>query len=70
MDVGKDLVLDMYRKMHRIRCFEQKIKELITSAEIPGFLHVSIGEEATAVGSARRCGLPIGSPRPIAGTAT
>jgi acetoin:2,6-dichlorophenolindophenol oxidoreductase subunit alpha len=50
MDVGKDLVLDMYRKMHRIRCFEQKIKELITTAEIPGFLHVSIGEEATAVG--------------------
>ena len=39
MDVGKDLVLDMYRKMHRIRCFEQKIKELITTAEIPGFLY-------------------------------
>src|SRR5260370_14975182 len=51
MDVGKDLVLDMYRKMHRIRYFEQKIKELITSAEIPGFVHVSIGEEATAVGA-------------------
>jgi acetoin:2,6-dichlorophenolindophenol oxidoreductase subunit alpha len=50
MDIGKDLVLDMYRKMQRIRCFEQKIKDLITTGEIPGFLHVSIGEEATAVG--------------------
>jgi acetoin:2,6-dichlorophenolindophenol oxidoreductase subunit alpha len=50
MDVGKELVLEMYRKMHRIRHFEQKIKELTTSGEIPGFAHVSIGEEATAVG--------------------
>jgi pyruvate dehydrogenase E1 component alpha subunit len=50
MDVGKELVLEMYRKMHRIRHFEQKIKDLTTSGEIPGFAHVSIGEEATAVG--------------------
>src|SRR5579885_397482 len=50
MDIGKDLVLEMYRKMHRIRHFEQKIKDLTTSGEIPGFAHVSIGEEATAVG--------------------
>src|ERR1700739_1326145 len=50
MDIGKELVLEMYRKMHRIRHFEQKIKDLTTSGEIPGFAHVSIGEEATAVG--------------------
>ncbi len=50
MDVGKELVLEMYRKMQRIRHFEQKIKDLTTSGEIPGFAHVSIGEEATAVG--------------------
>ena len=50
MDIGKDLVLEMYQKMQRIRHFEQKIKDLITTGEIPGFLHVSIGEEATAVG--------------------
>jgi acetoin:2,6-dichlorophenolindophenol oxidoreductase subunit alpha len=50
MDVGKELVLEMYRKMHRIRYFEQKIKDLTTAGEIPGFAHVSIGEEATAVG--------------------
>jgi pyruvate dehydrogenase E1 component alpha subunit len=50
MDIGKEVVLEMYRKMQRIRQFEQKIKELLTSGEIPGFAHVSIGEEATAVG--------------------
>ena len=50
MDIGKEVVLEMYRKMHRIRHFEQKIKDLITAGEIPGFAHVSIGEEATAVG--------------------
>ena len=50
MDVGKDMVLEMYHKMQRIRHFEQKIKDLIASGEIPGFVHVSIGEEATAIG--------------------
>ncbi len=50
MDIGKEVVLEMYRKMHRIRHFEQKIKDLTTAGEIPGFAHVSIGEEATAVG--------------------
>ena len=50
MDIGKDLVLEMYLRMQRIRHFEQKIKDLITTGEILGFLHVSIGEEATAVG--------------------
>jgi acetoin:2,6-dichlorophenolindophenol oxidoreductase subunit alpha len=50
MDIGQELVLEMYRRMHRIRHFEQKIKDLLTSGEIPGFAHVSIGEEATAVG--------------------
>jgi TPP-dependent pyruvate/acetoin dehydrogenase alpha subunit len=50
MEIGKEVVLEMYRKMHRIRHFEQKIKDLTISGDIPGFAHVSIGEEATAVG--------------------
>jgi acetoin:2,6-dichlorophenolindophenol oxidoreductase subunit alpha len=50
MDIGKEVVLEMYRRMHRVRHFEQKIKDLLTAGEIPGFAHVSIGEEATAVG--------------------
>ena len=50
MDIGKDLLLEMYRKMQRIRQFERKLKDLSIGNEIPGFIHLSIGEEATAVG--------------------
>ncbi len=50
MDLGKDLLLDMYRSMTRIRLFETKVRDLATANEIPGFVHVSIGEEASATG--------------------
>ncbi|MGH7915991.1 MAG: thiamine pyrophosphate-dependent dehydrogenase E1 component subunit alpha [Candidatus Binataceae bacterium] len=50
MDVGKDLLLDMYRAMTRIRLFEARVRDLATANEIPGFVHVSIGEEASAAG--------------------
>jgi TPP-dependent pyruvate/acetoin dehydrogenase alpha subunit len=50
MDLGKDLLLDMYRSMTRIRLFEIKVRDLATANEIPGFVHVSIGEEASATG--------------------
>jgi TPP-dependent pyruvate/acetoin dehydrogenase alpha subunit len=50
MDIGKDLLLEMYRRMQRIRQFELKLKDLTIRSEIPGFIHLSIGEEASAVG--------------------
>jgi pyruvate dehydrogenase E1 component alpha subunit len=50
MDIGKDLLLQMYRSMQRIRQFESRIRDLATANEIPGFVHVSIGEEASATG--------------------
>ncbi|HVA80430.1 MAG TPA: thiamine pyrophosphate-dependent enzyme, partial [Candidatus Binataceae bacterium] len=50
MDVGKDQLLGMYRSMQRIRLFETKIRDLAMANEIPGFVHVSIGEEASATG--------------------
>jgi acetoin:2,6-dichlorophenolindophenol oxidoreductase subunit alpha len=50
MDIGKDLLLEMYRRMQRIRQFETKLKDLTIRSEIPGFIHLSIGEEASAVG--------------------
>ena len=46
MDLGKDLMLEMYRSMQRIRQFEGKVRDLAIASEIPGFVHVSIGEEA------------------------
>jgi TPP-dependent pyruvate/acetoin dehydrogenase alpha subunit len=50
MDIGKDLLLQMYRSMQRIRQFESRVRDLAMANEVPGFVHVSIGEEASAVG--------------------
>jgi acetoin:2,6-dichlorophenolindophenol oxidoreductase subunit alpha len=40
----------MMKKMLLIRNFEQKVRELFPSGKLPGFVHVSIGEEAVPVG--------------------
>jgi pyruvate dehydrogenase E1 component alpha subunit len=40
----------MYRSMTRIRLFETKVRDLAKANEIPGFVHVSLGEEASATG--------------------
>src|SRR5271155_3121970 len=50
MDVGKDKLFEVYRSMQRIRQFESKARDLAMANEIPGFVLVSIGEEASAVG--------------------
>src|SRR5271169_5563715 len=50
MDISKDKLLEMYRTMQKIRHFESKARDLAMAAEIPGFVHVSIGEEASATG--------------------
>ena len=45
-----DLV-EMHRRMLLIRGFEQRVAELYRDGEVPGFVHLSIGQEATAVGA-------------------
>ncbi|RIQ22850.1 alpha-ketoacid dehydrogenase subunit alpha/beta [Jiangella rhizosphaerae] len=39
--------------MRRIRRFEERAGQLYRDTEVPGFLHLSIGQEATAVGACR-----------------
>ena len=51
MDLGKDLMLEMYRSMQRIRQFEGRVRDLAIASEIPGFVHLYAGEEASAVGT-------------------
>jgi pyruvate dehydrogenase E1 component alpha subunit len=51
MDLGSDLLIDLYRQMVLIRRFEEKCQEMYTKAKIGGFLHLYIGEEATGVGA-------------------
>ena len=46
-----DRLLEMYRRMRRIRRFEERASDLYKATEIPGFLHLSIGQEASAVGA-------------------
>ena len=46
----KEQMLFMYRKMVEIRQFEEAAGTLYQSGQLPGFLHLYIGEEATAVG--------------------
>jgi acetoin:2,6-dichlorophenolindophenol oxidoreductase subunit alpha len=43
-------LIDLYRTMVRIRAFEQTALEAHRAGEIPGPLHVSIGQEAVAAG--------------------
>ena len=41
----------MQRRMLLIRGFEQRVAALYRDGEVPGFVHLSIGQEATAVGA-------------------
>jgi acetoin:2,6-dichlorophenolindophenol oxidoreductase subunit alpha len=44
---------DFFRQMLLIRRFEEKVEERFRAGELPGFLHVAIGQEAVAVGVCR-----------------
>lgn len=45
-----DLLIWMYTKMLEIRRFEEKIEEEYRKGLVPGLVHLSIGQEAVAVG--------------------
>ena len=47
---SRDLILRLYRTMAEIREFELKARELFRSGQMPGFIHLYIGEEAVATG--------------------
>jgi acetoin:2,6-dichlorophenolindophenol oxidoreductase subunit alpha len=43
-------LLWLYRRMLTIRLFEEKLSRLFYTGQLPGFIHLYIGEEAIAVG--------------------
>jgi 2-oxoisovalerate dehydrogenase E1 component len=49
--VSNDDLLAMHRRMLLIRGFEQRVSALYRDGEVPGFVHLSIGQEASAVGA-------------------
>jgi pyruvate dehydrogenase E1 component alpha subunit len=48
--LSDETLRDFLREMLVIRRFEEKVEERFRAGELPGFLHVAIGQEAVAVG--------------------
>ncbi len=51
MAIDNQKLIEMYRTMVRIRTFEERVSKEFAAGNIPGFVHVYIGEEATATGA-------------------
>lgn len=47
----REKLLDMFRLMQLARRFDESVIELYASGQIPGFMHLYVGEEAVAVGA-------------------
>ena len=50
-DYPGDDLLEMHRRMLLIRGFEERVAALYRDGEVPGFVHLSTGQEASAVGA-------------------
>ena len=50
MDPSPEVLLDLHRRMVRIRHFEESAGRLAEQNRLPGFLHLYVGEEAVASG--------------------
>ena len=48
---SRDEQLEMLRRMMVIRGFEERVAALYRDGEVPGFVHLSTGQEASAVGA-------------------
>ena len=49
-EISNDVLLDLHRRMVRIRRFEEAAGKLMENGKIPGALHLYVGEEAVATG--------------------
>jgi len=50
VELTKDKLIEIYRKMLEIRFFEEKVFDLYAQNLVPGTIHLYAGEEAVAVG--------------------
>src|SRR5215203_3142047 len=48
--LSEERLHELFREMLLIRRFEEKVEERFRAGELPGFLHVAIGQEAVAAG--------------------
>jgi pyruvate dehydrogenase E1 component alpha subunit len=52
-ELSREQLVEFLREMLLIRRFEEKVEERFRAGDLPGFLHVAIGQEAVAVGVCR-----------------
>ncbi len=43
--------IELLRTMIRVRAFEERVRDLFAAGRLPGFVHLSIGQEAVAAGA-------------------
>jgi pyruvate dehydrogenase E1 component alpha subunit len=48
--IPTEVLLDLHRRMVRIRLFEEEAGKLMEAGRMPGFLHLYVGQEAVAAG--------------------
>ena len=70
MSTDKKKLLEMYRTVVTIRQFETMAGEYFAAGQIPGFIHLSIGQEGSSRACAPACGRTTMWPPPTAATAT
>jgi acetoin:2,6-dichlorophenolindophenol oxidoreductase subunit alpha len=46
MEPSREQAVKIYRMMHVIRRFEERVAECFAAGEIPGFIHLAVGQEA------------------------
>jgi acetoin:2,6-dichlorophenolindophenol oxidoreductase subunit alpha len=56
MTIANDVLLEMQRRMLRIRYFDERASKMVKRGEIPGTVHTSIGQEAQVVGATMALG--------------
>ncbi|MBC8466294.1 MAG: thiamine pyrophosphate-dependent dehydrogenase E1 component subunit alpha [Deltaproteobacteria bacterium] len=52
MELEKEKLLEMYKKMVSVREFEESLARAVTDGTLPGFVHLGVGQEAVMVGVA------------------
>ncbi|WP_276537103.1 thiamine pyrophosphate-dependent dehydrogenase E1 component subunit alpha [Anaerosalibacter massiliensis] len=51
IDISKETILEMYKRMNEARAFEEKVSYFFARGMVHGTTHLSIGQEASSVGA-------------------
>src|SRR4029079_7079604 len=56
MELPQETLVEMQRRMLRIRYFDERASKMVKRGHIPGTVHTSIGQEAQVVGACMALG--------------